>query len=600
MHRRNLARTVVVVILALLVVSPAYNALGDTLSGIFSWNVTKNDFGAYDCGAGKTIIGAGVLKFGGYVENPSPYGYYIRSAAFHSDQAGCSKTTESAQAGLSFSGKTQFSPGENGNFLASFDTAADSRQCGRVQLDALFVNNTTGERIGIFGIVFNYGVDCGATPTPTPTPSPTPSPSPTPTPTPISQLLCMPSSQSIQSGQFANFSASGGLDIYFWNAPSGNPQFGFSRNFSTQLFTSQFEEIKTVTVESGNQVANCIVHVFGSNPVSNPALNISKTVRNVSTNSSEVETVSANIGDTVEFVIRVSDFSDSNANNVRVSDTLPGGLRYVSGSTTLDDNFQSDGIINGGIFIGTLASNQNRILRFHAIVENIGTTFLTNTSTASGDNVPTVSDTANVSIFISGVQGQLSIQKLGRNLSRGQTSERTVVSVSPGDTVEFVIRVQNNSGTVLNNVIVNDILPGALSYIDNTTTINGVPTANGITTSGINIGSLSPGQESIIRFSVNVGTFDTGITIENTATAQVDNTPLVSSRISLTRGQVAGAVKVKTGTTNSLILAFLLSGLVTYGYMLYTRTEVFRRRNLVASIQRIQRNSQRLNFARFL
>ncbi|MDP2647870.1 MAG: hypothetical protein Q8P35_01340, partial [Candidatus Yanofskybacteria bacterium] len=100
--------------------------------------------------------------------------------------------------------------------------------------------------------------------------------------------------------------------------------------------------------------------------------------------------------------------------------------------------------------------------------------------------------------------------------------------------------------------------------------------------------------------STNVGTFAAGITIENIATAKADGASLVSSRISLVRGQILGAGKVKTGTTDSLILALILSGLVTYGYMLYTRTEAFRRRDALASISRIQKDYQRLNFARFL
>ncbi|MDP2647910.1 MAG: hypothetical protein Q8P35_01565, partial [Candidatus Yanofskybacteria bacterium] len=223
-----------------------------------------------------------------------------------------------------------------------------------------------------------------------------------------------------------------------------------------------------VTVHTSPQ--NC-----GSVTVPTQVLNVSKTVRNVSSNSEEAETVSARINETVEFTIRVTNVGNTGINNVRVSDALPSGLRYSSGSTTLDGFTLGDGITSG-LNIGTFSSNQSRIIRFRAVVENTNLSFVTNIATVSGDNANTVSDTANVSFISATPSGPLSIQKLGRNVSKG-TGEQTIVTVSPGDTVEFVIRVRNNSNSTLNNVIVADVLPGGLTYVNGTTTINGIVTA---------------------------------------------------------------------------------------------------------------------------
>ncbi|MBX4211436.1 MAG: DUF11 domain-containing protein [Candidatus Yanofskybacteria bacterium] len=194
--------------------------------------------------------------------------------------------------------------------------------------------------------------------------------------------------------------------------------------------------------------------------------------------------------------------------------------------------------------------------------------------------------------------GLLNIVKMGRNLTKN-IGERSALLVSPGDTVEFVLRVRNTVNVTLTNVIVEDIMPAALTYINGTTTVNGVVTANGITTGGINIGSLAPNQESTVRFSVNVRSFPVGTVLENVATARADNAPLVSSRMTLNRGQVAGASTVQTGPGSTFLISLVLSLLVTGTYMRYTKTEIFRRRSALAFVRRSHHDRERLNFARF-
>ena len=274
-------------------------------------------------------------------------------------------------------------------------------------------------------------------------------------------LTCTPATQTIQSGQTVSLTANGGSGFFFWNAPSGDPQFGFSQSFSTR-FNSSVTETKTITLQSGNLTTLCYVTVLAG-------------------------------------------------------------------------------------------SNQS---------------------------------------------GVLTVQNTGRNITKN-TIERTSLTVSPGDNVQFVIRVRNNTNARLTNVVVNDILAAALTYRNNTTTINGVFITDGITDSGINIGSLSSGQEAIIRFSVTVGEFPATTTLENIAVARADNTPTVSVRMRLSRGQIAGAAAVNTGPGSTLFISLLLSLLVTGTYMRYTGTEMFRRRSALALVRRLQHDSQRLNFARF-
>lgn len=421
------------------------------------------------------------------------------------------------------------------------------------------------------------------------------------------QLSCSPSSQNTTSGQNVSFNATGGTGIYLWTASSGDPSYGIYPTFTTRFFTSTNDETKTVTVQSGNQQSTCTVRVNGA---SNSSLTINKTVRDISTNSGESENVNANADDTLEFILRVSTFGSNNLTNVRVSDFVPSGLRYIFGSTTVDGVSYGDSITNS-LSLGTLSPNRTVVIRFRASVDagsipSSGSRVVTNTATASADNTSTVSDPATVTLIAIVVpnNGFISITKFGRNITRGQIAEQSTVNVSANQTVEFLIRVRSTTNTTLQNVIVQDILPVGLTYINNSTSINNIVTANGITGNGINIGALSPNQEALIRFSVTVDpgtTFPNGaLSVFNVAQATADNASLASARMTVTRGQTLGVTTVPTGPTDSLWVALVVSLLITAGYATYTKTNLFAQRDAIAGIRRVTQDRSRLNFARFL
>lgn len=442
-------------------------------------------------------------------------------------------------------------------------------------------------------------------------------PVPYPTPTP-GALSCSPSYQSVVSGQMAHLTAAGGSGFYSWSAPGGYPSHGIYRNFDTQYFVSgPYDETRTITVTNNSQSADCSVHVIGQGyPTPTPYygyLNISKTVRNVSAGSGEMESVSASPNDTVEFILRVSTGSSGTVNNVRVSDSLPYNMQYMSGTTTVDGVSYSDGIVSAGIYLGTFQPWRSATVRFQARLYgdssfSSGSTTLTNIGYVSSDATSPVNDSASV-IVNKGqnyIYGQnLSIQKLGRNITRGQADERTSVSASANDTLEFIIRVRSLSNAYVYNINVSDVLPGGLQYLSRTTSVNGSLVSDGITSGGINIGSLSPNQEAVVRFSAQVLSWavpsNSSTTLVNTVQVRADSIPTLTADLPIVLGLVLGAAtKVPTGTDGAVIVALLISGLVTYGYVRYTETPLFARRRAVATVNRFRSDPQRLNFRRFL
>lgn len=419
-----------------------------------------------------------------------------------------------------------------------------------------------------------------------------------------SQLTCSPSTQNVGINTSAYFSVSGGNGNYSWYAPNGLPSSG-----AGSTFAAQYGNTGTYTVSVNDTAGNyssCTVYVNTSSNV----LSLSKMVRNMTQNSSEVDSVNANSNDTVEFVLRVTVNDNTSVQNIRVTDSLPAGLRYINGSTRVDGVSYSDGITSSGINIGSYTGSRTIVVRFQAQVESdsyfgTGSTTLTNIGYTRADNYSMIQDSAYVVVNRGGNgSGQLTIEKFGKNVSRGENDNRTGVIAYPGNTIEFVLKVRNTSNTTLNNVLVRDTLPAGLTYINHTTSLNNNIVADGVVSSGINIGTLAPYQEAIIKFDVTVNDryyFQQGTTyLTNVAYARADNTPEVSATlpISLVNGStIIPATRVQTGS-DSLVISLLVAVLMTLVYLAYSKTNLFKTREAVGVMNRMSNDSNRFNFVK--
>lgn len=97
----------------------------------------------------------------------------------------------------------------------------------------------------------------------------------------------------------------------------------------------------------------------------------------------------------------------------------------------------------------------------------------------------------------------------------GDTTWQESVATKPGDTVEYQISYKNTGETRQNNVVVKDILPAGLTYVDGSTYLkNGTnPTplkvSDNLTKStGINVGDYNPAAAAYVKFSAKVNAND--------------------------------------------------------------------------------------------
>ncbi len=110
------------------------------------------------------------------------------------------------------------------------------------------------------------------------------------------------------------------------------------------------------------------------------------------------------------------------------------------------------------------------------------------------------------------VESSFDVQKTVRVHGATDTTFKENVSVKPGDKVDYQIYFKNTGGTQLKDVSIRDTLPAGVTYVPGTTYLynaNGLrQVADGITTTGLNIGGYVGGGEAFLKFTAQVAAND--------------------------------------------------------------------------------------------
>lgn len=250
---------------------------------------------------------------------------------------------------------------------------------------------------------------------------------------------------------------------------------------------------------------------------SNAIMELTKTVRDISQNGEFAHAISARQGEEVEYKIFVRATTNVNLKNVRVTDEMPLGLSYVSGSLKVNNQPHAPGLTNGGLVFDSI--NQSGITITYRAVVSINSGTLVNFARATADNAQSRQDSANINVIpITPGQPALSITKEVRNSGPSQsTGFATSINAKKNDTVQYKITVRNLGNATASNVVVNDSNP-----INNS--ISGLSVSRSYTGSvqnGLNFGNLAPDESVIITYSATVN-IEQG-TIQNTATVSAQN-----------------------------------------------------------------------------
>jgi len=255
-------------------------------------------------------------------------------------------------------------------------------------------------------------------------------------------------------------------------------------------------------------------------------LTISKTARNITAGQTGYnESVNASNNDRLGFQIQVQNIGNVALNNIFIYDTLPSYVSYISGSTRVDGNFQSDGLVSGGINIGSLSAGSSKTITFETEINSsvYSNQTLTNYAYARADQVSERSDTATVYVNQQIIQGSLNISKTARDITTG-TNLQSSVNASIGDRIMFLIQVSTPVNVAqVYNVRVWDTLPSGLSYVQGSTRIDNAYTNDSLTSGGLNIGTMSANQSKSLNFEATVNSYGGIQTMTNYAYASADN-----------------------------------------------------------------------------
>ena len=216
-----------------------------------------------------------------------------------------------------------------------------------------------------------------------------------------------------------------------------------------------------------------------------------------------VDDPNAGVGDTVQYIVTLTNQGPDTATNIDVTDVLPAGLTVTnvtpSGTTTWAAPLWE---------IASLASGASETLTIDAIVSGTGT--ITNTAEVTAQDQVDQDSTPNNAVPGEDDQDSATISSLAADLSLTKTVDDATPNV--GDTVTFTVTLTNNGPDTATGVAVTDLLPAGLTYTGAVASQGGYDQSSGVWT----VGLLLNGGSATLDISATVDTLGA-----KTNTAQV-------------------------------------------------------------------------------
>ncbi|OXM15050.1 hypothetical protein CGZ75_13285 [Paenibacillus herberti] len=272
-------------------------------------------------------------------------------------------------------------------------------------------------------------------------------------------------------------------------------------DISSTLVNSQTSAVLTLTTSGDTYIMNANGIQININ---SPNVTVAKSA-NVS---------GAVIGDTITYTVTITNSGTANVTSVVLTDPLPAGLSFVSGSVTVAGVARPTADIRSGVAIGTLAFGTSVTSTYRAVVTALPSPpQLNNTASASFSFLNIIGGSTITAVIPSNT---VSTPVYAPVLALAKSASTAAATV--GDTITYTI-LATNSGSIAASAVLTDNIPVGSTYVSGSFRVNGsvVPGANPAT--GVSIGSVAAGGSSTITFQVIVTSLPTPPQLTDQATA---------------------------------------------------------------------------------
>ncbi|MBD8497571.1 DUF11 domain-containing protein [Paenibacillus arenosi] len=241
----------------------------------------------------------------------------------------------------------------------------------------------------------------------------------------------------------------------------------------------------------------------------------------------------AQVGNTLTYTVQLSNTGNV-ASTVVLTDNIPTGTVFVPNSVTVNGVTQTGASPTVGIPVGSIAAGASSTVTFQVNVVSVPPSQQLNNQasisytfqTPSGRTTTRTANSNTVSIPVS-----------APNVSIVKQTSRTVATI--GDIILYTVNVRNQGVDNVTNAVLTDTFASGSTFVPNSVTVNGVSRPGTDPSSGLAIGTITPGQTVPVTFQVSVDSIP-----------QPSGTLLNQSTVLFTAGTFTG-----TSTSNTVSIA---------------------------------------------
>ena len=193
------------------------------------------------------------------------------------------------------------------------------------------------------------------------------------------------------------------------------------------------------------------------------------------------------LGDTLSYLITVTNAGPNDASTVQLTDTLPANVNFLSATPAQGSCSESGGVVTCAL--GALTSGNS--LGVTVLVSPTMTGVISNSVSVSGDKVDP--DSSNNTV------AESTTVDPAADLSVTQTISNPVLA---GSTATYTVQLTNNGPSLANGVILTDTLPVSAQFISVTPQSGSCSELGGVIT--CNLGSLA--NSASVNVTINIGT----------------------------------------------------------------------------------------------